>query len=160
MPENQNSDSDSESSTPRKVRLTLSEYIAKYTDNIEEVRGTYNDKIMIKNSINNFVISKNELNYSQHLDSFFVNDVDQKIKETLEDKVFLTEVVINALNSDNLEFIEKIIPLIDNKKNLEKLNQLLTDNGNSNSQIPSTEIQKVKNNVNRIIENFPSCNIS
>ena len=160
MPENQNSDSDSESSTPRKVRLTLSEYIAKYTDNIEEVRGTYNDKIMIKNSINNFVISKNELNYSQHLDSFFVNDVDQKIKETLEDKVFLTEVVINALNSDNLEFIVKIIPFIDNKKNLEKLNQLLTDNGNSNSQIPSTEIQKVKNNVNRIIENFPSCNIS
>ncbi len=160
MPENQNSDSDSESSTPRKVRLTLSEYIAKYTDNIEEVRGTYNDKIMIKNSINNFVISKNELNYSQHLDSFFFNDVNQKIKKTLKDEVFLTEVVSNALQSDNLKFIEKIIPLIDNKKNLEKLNQLLTDNGNSNSQIPSTEIEKVKNNVNRIKENLPSCNIS
>ena len=160
MPENQNSDSDSESSTPRKVRLTLSEYIAKYTNDIEEVRGTYNDEIMIKNSINNFVISKNDPNYSQHLDSFFFNDVNQKIKKTLKDEVFLTEVVSNALQSDNLKFIEKIIPLIDNKKNLEKLNQLLTDNGNSNSQIPSTEIEKVKNNVNRIKENLPSCNIS
>lgn len=160
MQDNHNSDSDSDSSTPRKVRLTPSEYIAKYSNAIEEVRGTYNDEIMIKHSIDNFIICKNDPNYSQHLDSFFSNDINQKIKQTLKDEVFLTEVVSNALRNDNLKFIEKITPLIDNKKNLEKLNQLLANNGTNNSQIPSADIERVEKTVDTIKRNLPSCTIS
>ena len=54
-----------------------------------------------------------------------------------------------------MEFIEKIIPLIDNKNNLKKLDQLL-----DNSQIPNPNINKVRSVVKLREENLRSCTIS
>ena len=157
MPDNH--DSDSDPSTPRKVRLTPSEYIAKYTNSIKEVRGTYKNKIMIKQSIDNFVICKNDPNYSQHLDSFFSNDVNQKIKQTLKDENFLKIVAKDALENDNLKLIEKIIPLIEDKKNIEKLNQLLSDHASA-SKTPSADLDRVRSVIALREKNLKSCNIS
>ena len=103
--------------------------------------GTYKENMII-DSIEIFASNPKVKNYSQHLDSFIKNDNKMMIKNSLKDEDILTSVIKKALNNSNFEFIKKIIPLIDEKSKLERINIILSDSP------PSSNIEKVKEVIN------------
>jgi hypothetical protein len=152
------SGSDSGQDTPRRERLTPQEFIQKFSTNFEEVAVCYNDKGFLEYSFLTFAVSKDTADYSRHLDLFLLNDTNEKIKQRLKDEAFFTKATETALENNNFELIEKIIPLIEDRNNIEKLNQLLSDHTTS-SRVPNVNIDRVKSAV-AVKKRELSCNIS
>jgi hypothetical protein len=106
--------------TPLGSSISNESFIAKFSDNIPEVLGLYNDKKTLKDCFKAFS-KKTSIHYDTHLENFFKNDPNECIKNALKDKDFLNEVIEGALANKNSKLVTKIVDLVTEKKNLSEI---------------------------------------